>query len=230
MRITRFLAKFLALTISAIMVCCAATTSAGTLTYQVAIDTSIFSGQAGDIEIQLASSGDNIPVTASFSAYASDAVLNGLTYNYAPGNPNATVTGDLSANSLSLYNDDSAFQTADADQLVSLFGTSLAFVVTLTGDGIGTSSASAPTLGISLFNASNSPLFSGPASQNYSAVFFQMSTDGTVAQTNYPAATVPEPSSLVGLSIGLLGLAWNQRRLNRSPARNTREFRCRIRV
>ena len=54
MQITRFLAKFLAFTISAIRVCCAATTSAGTLTYQVAIDISIFSGQAGDIEIQLA--------------------------------------------------------------------------------------------------------------------------------------------------------------------------------
>ena len=53
MQITRFLAKFLAFTISAIRVCCA-TTSAGTLTYQVAIDISIFSGQAGDIEIQLA--------------------------------------------------------------------------------------------------------------------------------------------------------------------------------
>ena len=160
-------------------------------------------------------------MTTSFSAYASDIVLNELTYNYAPGNPNARGTGDLSTNSLSLYNDDSAFQTADADQLVSPFGTSLAFVVTLTGDGIGTSSASAPTLGISLFNASNSPLFSGPASQIYSAVFFQMSTDGTVARTNYPAGTVREPSSLVALSIGLLGLAWNQRRLKRSPARNT---------
>ncbi len=217
MRSMTFFTKSLILVLTPLLVCSVTTAYAGSMTFQVAIDTTLFTGTGGDVEFQLSSSGNPIPVpvTASFNSYSSDMVLNGSTYNFTPGNPNVTITGDLSSNTLALYNDDSALQTADADQLVSQFGTYLNFTVTLTGDGIGASSASSPTLVVTAFDTLGNPLFSGPLEQNYSAVFFQVNADGTVDQTSYPAAnttaSVPEPSSLTALTIGLLGLYWLRR-------------------
>ncbi len=191
---------------------------AGTMNFVVNIDTSAYTGISGDIEFQLGTAGDNVPITATFTNYSSDAMLSGTTINFNPGAaPNATVSGQLDLNTLTLFNDDSAAQIADADQLIGNFGTTISFLVTLSGDGIGAASASSPVLAISLFDSAVNPLYSGPPETNYAAAFFQVNTDGTVTQTNYPSivpSPVPEPSTLVALASGsmVVGLTSLRRR------------------
>lgn len=182
---------------------------AGWFTYSVAIDTSTFSGQSGDIEFQLGGDANNVPVSASFSNYASNAVLNGATQNLNPsGAPGVTVSGNLNSvtTPLVLTNDDSTFQIADADQLVTTFGTYLDFRVTLSGAGIEEASAASAYLAISLFDGSGNPLFNGPVETNNAAVFFHSSTDGSVATTQYSTSAVPEPSTLISLLVGAIAI------------------------
>jgi hypothetical protein len=183
---------------------------AGSIYYDVVIDTSSFSGQSGDIDFQLGGDANNLPVMATISRYNSDAVLHGHTTNQSTaGEPAVTVTGDLRSDTLSLYNDDSAFQIADADQFVSSFGTVFEFRVTLTGDGIGVPSPGTASLAIALFDGSGkNSFFSGPDSTNNAAVFIQTSTDGSSSLTQYPPTqnSVPEPSSLISMLVGALGI------------------------
>lgn len=196
---------------------------AGSVFYDVVIDTSSFMGQSGDVEFQLGGNASSVAITASFSNYDSDAVLNGSTVNLNPtGAPGVTVTGDLSStvSPLSLFNDDTAFQVADADQLVTTFGTFLNFRVTLTGDGIGAASAGIAALAISFFDGSGNPLFSGPDSINYAAVFIETSTDGTSTFTQYPVNSVPEPSSLITMLTGALGIGFGTYRQTSRPKMN----------
>ncbi len=182
------------------------TSCGGTISFNFSIDTSSFSGTSGDVEFQLGSSGSTIPspITATFDQYSSNATLDGPTgYLIAPNPPATTMGGNLIDNTLSLYNDDSAQQTADADQLVSSFGSFLNFRITLSGDGIGSPSDSTPSLAISVFNSLNQPLFNGPVGTNYAAAFYQIETDGTVTPTIFGLASVPEPGSLALLGIGI---------------------------
>ena len=189
----------------------ASTSFGGSVSFDLSIDTTSFSGTSGDVEIQLGSNGPLIPspITATFSDYSSDATLNGATgYLIAP-NPDNTLT---------LSNDDSALQVADADQLVSSFGTYLNFKITLTGAGIGSSSDSTPSLAISVFNSSNQPLFSGPTETNNAAAFYQVGTDGSVTPTLYGLASVPEPGSLAltGIGFSLIEIISRKRRNRQS--------------
>jgi hypothetical protein len=189
---------------------------AGNISYNVVIDTSAFSGRSGDIEFQLGGDANNVPVTALFSNYASDAVLNGSTYNLNPSSaPGVTVNGDLisAGTPLILNNDDTVLQVADADQLVTSFGTYLDFHLTLSGVGIGSASPSSASLAISLFDSTGNPLFSGPVETNNAAVFFQSSTDGNVSETQYPLSSVPEPSTLVTMLTGAIGILLFRHRL-----------------
>ena len=208
MRLFHFVRNSLIATALVTMTLVPTAARAGSLTFDVVINTSSFQGQSGDVEFQLGGDGNSIPVTVSFDNFSSDAMLNGLTANLNPGGvPNVTVTGDLSTNTLSLDNDDSAFQVADADQLVSHFGTTFDFHVTLTGDGIGAASPGTATLAISMFDSFNNPLCNGPVDTNNAAVFFQTSsTDGSVTQTNFQVNTVPEPSSLASMLVGGFGI------------------------
>ena len=199
----------------------ASTSFGGSVSFDLSIDTTSFSGTSGDVEIQLGSNGPLIPspITATFSDYSSDATLNGATgYLIAPNPSATTLSGNLIDNTLTLSNDDSALQVADADQLVSSFGTYLNFKITLTGAGIGSSSDSTPSLAISVFNSSNQPLFSGPTETNNAAAFYQVGTDGSVTPTLYGLASVPEPGSLAltGIGFSLIEIISRKRRNRQS--------------
>ena len=188
---------------------------AGTQTVNVSLDTSYFLGRSGDVQFQLGSNAGNIPITATFSAYSSTATLNGLTFNNTsinPNNPpNTLMTGDLASDTLSLYNADSPFQFAEADQLVTAFSSLMSFNVTFTGDSIGAASDSAPTLSIFVYDGDNNPLSVGP---NGEAFLFQVDPEtGVVNEISYGA--VPEPSTFLTLATGIvgIGLAIRRRRL-----------------
>ena len=193
---------------------------AGSIFYDVSIDTSSFSGKSGYVEFQLGGGANYIPVTAVFNPFSSNATITDSTTNQnIAGAPNVTVTGDLTANTLSLYNDDSAFQAAIADQNVLAFGTSFDFRVTLSGDGIDAKSNGTATLAISVFDDSSpsNPLFNGPDETNNAAVFIQTNPDGTSSITQYQVVnSVPEPSSLALLTVGAIGIGvgmYRRRRL-----------------
>ena len=182
---------------------------AGSIYYDIVIDTSSFAGQKGDVDFQLGGDANGVPITAAISnySYSGDMVLDGSTVNQNPfGAPAVTVSGDLGSSSLSLYNDASGFQAADADQFVSKFGTSFEFRVTVTGDGIGNVSDGTATLAIAVFDSLGNPLFNGPDYTNNAAVFIQTSTDGSATLTQYDFSSVPEPSSLVSMLLGVLGI------------------------
>jgi len=188
--------------------------SAGIYTVSVSLDTSHFLGQSGDIEFQLGANAGNVPITATFSAYSSTATLNGSTFNNTvinPNNPpNTSFTGDLASDTLSLYNDDSAFQFAEADQLVTAFSSLMSFNVTFTGASIGAPSASAPTLAIFVYDQNSQPLSTGPNGET--VVFTVDPTTGIANQIAY--AAVPEPSTFLSLATGIagIGLAIRRRR------------------
>ena len=181
---------------------------AGSIYYDVVIDTTSFSGQSGHVEFQLGTDPGNVSITAAFSNYTSDAMLNGPTMDLSTGTLGVSVNGDLSStgNPLSMYNDGSNFQIADADQLVKTFGTHFDFGITLSGDGIGTASSGTASLAISLFDLSYNPFFNGPDATNNAVVFIQTSTDGTSTLTQYQLNSVPEPSSFVSMLLGVFGM------------------------
>ena len=188
----------------------------GFITHAVVIDTTSISGTAGDIEFQLGAAGDGVPITTSITAYASDATLDGPTgFLIPPDPPFTTMSGDLIANTLSLFNDDSASQIADADQLVSSFGAFMSFFVTLSGDSIGAPSMSTPTFAIFVYSG-GTPLGNGPLGE---VVTFQVQTDGSVVVTNDGSVSevspVAEPSTITSFGIGIVGVALAMRR-NRS--------------
>ena len=115
--------------------------NAGSYTVSVSLDTSRFLGQSGDIDFQLSAIAGGVPITVDFTNYSSTATLNGVTFNdgtFLPNSPpDTSFTGDLAANTLSLYNSDAAGQIAFASQLVSAFSSLMTFDVTFTGASIG---------------------------------------------------------------------------------------------
>ena len=189
--------------------------NAGSQTVNVSLDTSYFLGRSGDVEFQLGASAGGVPITVTITAYSSTATLNGSTYNNTAINPNnpplTSFTGDLALNTLSLYNDDSAFQFAEAYQLVTTFSSFMNFDITFTGDSIGAASASSPSLTILVYDGDQNPLSVGPNGEVF--VYQVDSATGNINEISYGA--VPEPSTFLSLATGIagIGLAIRRRRL-----------------
>ena len=189
--------------------------NAGSQTVNVSLDTSYFLGRSGDVEFQLGASPGGVPITVTITAYSSTATLNGPTYNNTAINPNnpplTEISGDLALNTLSLYNDDSAFQFAEAYQLVTTFSSFMNFDITFTGDSIGAASASSPSLTILVYDGDQNPLSVGPNGEVF--VYQVDSATGNINEISYGA--VPEPSTFLSLTTGIagIGLAIRRRRL-----------------
>ncbi len=189
--------------------------NAGSQTVNVSLDTSYFLGRSGDVEFQLGASAGGVPITVTITAYSSTATLNGPTYNNTAINPNdppnTYMNGDLASDTLSLYNDDSALQFAEAYQLVTTFSSFMNFDITFTGDSIGAASASSPSLTILVYDGDQNPLSVGPNGEVF--VYQVDSATGNINEISYGA--VPEPSTFLSLATGIagIGLAIRRRRL-----------------
>ena len=189
--------------------------NAGSQTVNVSLDTSYFLGRSGDVEFQLGGSAGGVPIAVTITAYSSTATLNGPTYNNTAINPNnppfTEISGDLALNTLSLYNDDSAFQFAEAYQLVTTFSSFMNFDITFIGDSIGAASASSPSLTILVYDGDHNPLSVGPNGEVF--VYQVDSATGNINEISYGA--VPEPSTFLSLATGIagIGLAIRRRRL-----------------
>lgn len=173
----------------------------------VTIDTSGFVGTSGDIEFQLGGSPDYIGTTftTEITSLSTDAWITSTTDDWTGDlGGAATVSGNLADNNLKLFNDNSGFNIADADQKVTSFGHTISFVVTFISSSTGLAPTWVANLFISVYDAHNSPLFTGPAETNYAANVVKFTSDATLTNTKYPA--VPEPSTYVLVLIGGLML------------------------
>ncbi|MGA2153698.1 MAG: NF038129 family PEP-CTERM protein [Bryobacteraceae bacterium] len=201
---------------------------AGSVTYDVFVDTSSANGEYGYIDLQLdqGTFGTALPVTATIDGFAGDATLNSSDANNDEIGATGTLPGTVTIVG--------ALATDYFEGLT--FGNSIAFAVTLAGDGVslggGLSADSGSTFSLSFYESdAATPLFaSGPAAE------IDVDATGTVSAEsladNVTLQPTPEPATL-WLTAGIGGLAFafatahRRRRSGCRTRRSTLRFRGR---
>jgi hypothetical protein len=175
---------------------------AGSITYDVSVDTTSYSGTTGGVQFTLIGGNSPVPLdTASISAFVPQAGL------VPPPTTSGDVTGDLSS-TLTMDN-----QNASLFFEALTYGTSLTFQVTLTSTA-GTSSSADTLFSFYLFDANGNPISS---SNSPSGEALDINIEGPSGAFDPPVLysppptiivtqAVPEPSSVVLLGLGRSGL------------------------
>jgi PEP-CTERM motif len=188
---------------------------AGTLTYDVIVHSVGISGTSGYLEFSMSDA--SYPATPSVTATITNVVADGALGAVSP--PIGDVTGTLSSPPLTLAND--AF--SDYQQAYT-YGSTMTFTLTFTGSDVGNPTAPSGTLfAILLEDGTGAPLNTGPAGE--AADFFFPPLLGAPVVL-YPASSpngfpfitfgsVPEPSSVVLMGLGLCGVVATGRRIKR---------------
>jgi hypothetical protein len=184
---------------------------AGTVMYTITADTTGQTGLAGgNVDVQLNPIAGVSPptVTATISMITTDG-------SFIPGTESNTggSTGSFGAGSITLDNS-TAFN--DANQGFN-YGTTLAFCLTLSGSDIGGPNQNGTVFALTFSDPTGLPLNTGPAGE---ALDVFVNPDGSTTPVTYPGinggtptvtvvagcATIPEPSSVVLLGVGVTGL------------------------
>lgn len=187
------------------------TAQAGVVSYDVTISTSPALATPGYLEFQF-NQANSLTSLGSTTASISNVTQTGYTFG---GNGGATpgVTGTLSSLPVVIPNDQAAANYYD--EIISIWGTSISFTVTLSGPAVGGSAADGSGFYIFLLDSAFFPLI-GPLG-NSEAGNILINPDGsTVAEGSVfasgslvitPASTVPEPGTVLLSLLGLAGMA-----------------------
>jgi hypothetical protein len=207
---------------------------AGSLSYLVTVDSTGISGLTGFLETQLATAAApaTASVTATISSVLTDGTLGAVTIN------TGDVTGSFSSTPLTLSNDNGSAVPPNLSDLQQAFtyGTSLSFVLTLSGSEVMSGNPATPFTGtvfaFILEDANQNGLNSGPLYPGEAFDIYVNPSGGTLMVApndpylaggpvpGYPPATggpypgvtispfsaVPEPSSVMLLGLGTLFL------------------------
>lgn len=190
---------------------------ASPITYDVTVNTSSLAGTTGSLDFQF-NPGPLVTQAASLQVleFTSDGtlVVNSL--------PSPQLTGDVSGDLSSVVTFDNGTQYNDYFEDFT-YGTTLSFEVSLYGpalsspDGVSTSGS---IFAFSMFSdpAGTVPALTTDTTDGFAATV-NVNLDGTTTSTDpstetsiVSSATTPEPSSLLLLATGLLGLAGGLRR------------------
>ncbi|MFI5455755.1 MAG: NF038129 family PEP-CTERM protein [Isosphaerales bacterium] len=174
---------------------------AGSITYDVTVDTSSLASTTGGIQFTLIAGNSPAPLdTAAITAFTPQAGL------VPPPTPTGDVSGDLSG-TLTMDNQNPSLYS---ESLV--YGSSLSFHVTLSSNP-GSSSSADTLFAFYLFDANGNPV-SGPNSPSGEILDINIQGPSGTFDTpvTYPppaitatqmSSSVPEPSSMVLLGVGL---------------------------
>jgi hypothetical protein len=163
----------------------------GTIVYNARVDTSSLAGSSGIIDFQFNPGGvGTLPATLTISNFISDATLTTSLVG-RDGDATGTLPGPLTLNN--------TFQLNDIFQSL-VYGTSLAFTVTFSGQGVDTPDPLAPgsVFALSLSDGNFNPLLTtDPAG---SVLTIDLNPDGSTTATTFPqSSTNPMPAATAQL-------------------------------
>jgi hypothetical protein len=191
---------------------------ASPITYDVTVNTSSLAGTTGSLDFQF-NPGPLVTQAASLQVleFTSDGtlVVNSL--------PSPQLTGDVSGDLSSVVTFDNGTQYNDYFEDFT-YGTTLSFEVSLYGPALSSPDGVSTSGSIFAFSMFSDPFGTIPAlttdTTDGFAATLNLNLDGTATATDSspvasisPVVATPEPSSLLLLATGLLGLAGTLRRL-----------------
>jgi hypothetical protein len=226
------LIKFSCLAPALLLAAAAGSARAGSVTYNVSVNTSSLDGSSGYIDSQFNPGGSGaLPATAAVSGFVTDGSLQSAApLNSISGSVSGMLPATLTFSNNTIFND--YFEGLS-------FGNTINFALTLSGPAVGNSGAVGSSFAFSLYDGTGStPLLT--TDPNGSVLTINVNADGTTSVETFPqspsdntpvatatpvSTTVPEPSTrLVSVTALAVGFAFRRRFLTAKKSRSPGEL------